>query len=443
MAPTRNNDGLLARVNFPLYTLQMVTSRHILVGGGGGSSKTGVANGFEIFEISHNGETFVAEEAVRHETGPTVVMNSATYNDGKRTFLVAGQESHCQLYHVRLSVENEKRNSISSADQKEAQSNDNQTRQRKKRNSTSETSDKTSSNKSEKQKDKVTSNGVNKVQKRLHFEIKPSDSIQTDFSKEEPLQKVVRISRNGEIMVTGGTDGFIRVWQFPTMNKLLNIKAHTKEIDDLDICPDSATIASISKDGACCLWNSKTGKKTSTLTWEIPANSKYLYKRCRFGIRGNGTDFDSLFTLANPVGRAGNLKSYLQMWEPASGKLRRNHAFDESLAALAVRDDGMFVAVGTMFSGSVSIHVAFSLQRIMNVRNAHGMFVTGLEFLPTSLDGPAITCPYEAAVVSISVDNRVCIHQVPFRQTMPVWLVLVLMVILLCASFTVCSYFGL
>lgn len=52
----------------------------------------------------------------------------------------------------------------------------------------------------------------------------------------------------------------------------------------------------------------------------------------------------------------------------------------------------------------------------MNVSNAHGMFVTGLEFLPTSLDGPAVTCPYEAAVVSISVDNRVCIHQVPFRR---------------------------
>lgn len=42
----RPNDGLLARVNFPLYTIQMITSRHCLVAGGGGSSKTGVANGF-------------------------------------------------------------------------------------------------------------------------------------------------------------------------------------------------------------------------------------------------------------------------------------------------------------------------------------------------------------------------------------------------------------
>lgn len=46
MAPRRLKEGLLARVNFPLYTVEMLTSRHILVAGGGGSSNTGVANGF-------------------------------------------------------------------------------------------------------------------------------------------------------------------------------------------------------------------------------------------------------------------------------------------------------------------------------------------------------------------------------------------------------------
>lgn len=47
MAPTRKpSDGLLARVNFPLYAVDMLTSRHVLVAGGGGASKTGVANGF-------------------------------------------------------------------------------------------------------------------------------------------------------------------------------------------------------------------------------------------------------------------------------------------------------------------------------------------------------------------------------------------------------------
>lgn len=45
MSPTRC-DGLLAKVDFPLYTLQTITNRHVIVAGGGGASNTGVANGF-------------------------------------------------------------------------------------------------------------------------------------------------------------------------------------------------------------------------------------------------------------------------------------------------------------------------------------------------------------------------------------------------------------
>lgn len=41
---------------------------------------------------------------MRHETGRSVVMNCSSHSDGNRTFLAAGQESHCQLYHVSMEV---------------------------------------------------------------------------------------------------------------------------------------------------------------------------------------------------------------------------------------------------------------------------------------------------------------------------------------------------
>lgn len=53
---------------------------------------------------------------------------------------------------------------------------------------------------------------------------------------------------------------------------------------------------------------------------------------------------------------------------------------------------------------------------MLHIPNAHSMFVTGLEFLPLNSDGPAISCDSEAAVVSISVDNRVCIHSLHYRR---------------------------
>lgn len=54
--------------------------------------------------------------------------------------------------------------------------------------------------------------------------------------------------------------------------------------------------------------------------------------------------------------------SYLQQWDVDSGHLLRAQELRENLSALAVRDDGRFVALGTMFTGSVFVYIAFSLQ---------------------------------------------------------------------------------
>lgn len=112
-----------------------------------------------------------------------------------------------------------------------------------------------------------------------------------------------------------------------------------------------------------------------------------------------------------------NQAGYLQEWDPQNGALTNSVAVDESLASVAVRDDGRFVAVGTMLTGSVSIYIAFSLQRVLHIPNAHSMFVTGLEFLPiNTIDGPPISSDAEAAVISISVDNKICIHSLSYRR---------------------------
>ena len=118
--------------------------------------------------------------------------------------------------------------------------------------------------------------------------------------------------------------------------------------------------------------------------------------------------------LSNAV--IGKNTSFLQMWDVNSGNIVKAIPYKETLSALAVSDDGKFVAVGTMFSGSVDIYIAFSLRRALHVPGAHSMFVTGLEFLPTKLDGPTIASNTEIAVVSISVDNKICIHSIPFRR---------------------------
>lgn len=91
-----------------------------------------------------------------------------------------------------------------------------------------------------------------------------------------------------------------------------------------------------------------------------------------FGVIEGENKKSALYTLSNPTGMAKKQKSYLQKWLPEDGSLKKVAEFDESLAALAVRDDGRFVAVGTMFSGSVCIFASFSLQ----VRHCHFFLIS-------------------------------------------------------------------
>lgn len=251
---------------------------------------------------------------------------------------MVGQESHSQLYIINSKVGTD-------GEQKTEKKEPNETlRQRK----------------GSQKKEEV--NGKIPQQKRLYFEIKTGDSVQTDFTEKEPLQRVVRVSPNGKLMATGGIDGHVRIWNFPRMTQLVDINAHTKEIDDLDFSPDNKNLLSIAKDGIASMWAINTGKEVVKLTWTPPEGVRYLFKRCRFAvIEGNPTKY-RLFTLANPLGKTGKQKGFLQQWNTSTGKLNNIVDIDESLSALAVRDDGRFVAVGTMFTGSVTVYVAFSLQ---------------------------------------------------------------------------------
>lgn len=272
-------------------------------------------------------------------------MNCAVTSDERRSYVVAGQESHCQMYLVNLKVVDEEELAKSKPTTEEIL--------RRRKSSMKPSGIETIRSKS------IDSNANTK---HIRFEIQPGDSVQTDFTAVDPLQRVVRISLNGKLMATGGTDGIIRVWKFPRMTKLMEFKSHTKEVDDLDFSLDSKKLVSIAKDGLGVIWDLENEKELVKLNRQPLEGVKYLFKRCRFGIYEGKIGKSRLFTITNPFGKVGKQKGYLQAWDPDTGGLTNSVGIDESLASLAVRDDGRFVAIGTMFSGSVSIYIAFSLQ---------------------------------------------------------------------------------
>lgn len=356
------NPQVITTTNLPMYSIQTFLNNYILVAGGGGSSKTGIANGFEVFKLSRDGKTITMTKVIRHDSGPNVIMNCCTNLNVNKIYIAANEDDKCRQYTAEIVIE------------------------------------------------PTFHNG--KAAKDINFKITTGESLKTDFSEDEPLQRIVRINNDGNIMVTGGTDGCIRLWNFPISRSketgpLKIYEGHTKEIDDIDITADGKFVVSVAKDGKAYHWNTVTDVR-SPLTH--PHNNKQIFKRCKFGVVVN-KPIHNIYTIANGPQQ----KAFLQRWSE-NNKILYELPFSEPTSALAVRNDGLFIAVGTMYSGSVSIHEAETLKTIYNVKQAHAMFVTGLEFLKADLMPDT-----KAAVLSISVDNRVCFHNVPSLKLVPYW----------------------
>lgn len=366
-----NKSQVITTTNLPMYSIQTLLNNFILVAGGGGSSKTGIANGFEVYKLIRDGKTVTMTKVIRHDSGPNVIMNCCTNIRGNQIYIAANEEDKCRQYIADIVIEPTFQNGRAS--------------------------------------------------KEINFKITTGDSLVTDFNEDEPLQRIVKVNNDCNLMVTGGTDGYIRLWNYPIVESketkpIKEYEGHTKEIDDIDISLDGKFIVSVAKDGKAFHWNTVSNAK-SVLTH--PINDKQIFKRCKFGITDNKSIYN-IFTIANGPKQ----KSFLQKW--TVNKLSYELSFSEPTSALAVRKDGLYVAVGTMYSGSVSLHEVNNLRTIYNIKQAHAMFVTGLEFLDKDLMPDK-----KAAVLSISVDNRVCFHSVPSIQLVPYWKMLIMIHVVL------------
>lgn len=320
----------------------------------------------EIYEIHFDGQRFVATECVRHDSGANAIMNCAYVSDSHdNAYLATGQENHCQLYQLKTQiVDVSKGNTSSSSDTQTKCAPQKQARQRKNTSSAYGGGDDSTQKAAQPIDD--SNDPSTTPSKRIIFAVQPADSVQTDFDAIDPLQRCVRIAPSGKLLATGGADGHIRVWSFPQAQLRHDIAAHAGDADDVDFSPDSRQLVSIGKDRNAVLWSAETGAETGRLQWRPPAGMAYAFKRCRFAVNEGKSSAgrSRLFTISNPVGKVpkAQQRGVLQQWCAERGQVTAAVEATEFLSALAVRDDGRFVAVGTMFTGSVSIYVAFSLQ---------------------------------------------------------------------------------
>ncbi|CAG0914348.1 unnamed protein product [Notodromas monacha] len=415
---------LIAKVKFPLYCVAVLNDRHILVAGGGGAANTGVKNGAEIYSISHNGVVSKAELVKDIDTGKDAVMNCASFKNGLTTYLAAGAEGETHIFALKRRWKKCVDGELIPASTKEFPSHPEIRRRRS--SSVSQSPNRKPSERSEEKvetKDTEKPSTPSNSEDIVGYDVECVKVFQTDYAAES-YQKVVR-SFAPSTLITGGVDGTIRVWNAETYEKTLEISLNGKEIDDISVSLDGKELVCVLKDQVAPVLSLADGSRLNDVVFKPQEDAKYFFKRVKFARH-------HLFSINNPVGKP-RLPGYLVKYSYPNYKQLIAHKSKETLSALALSQDENFLAVGTMFDGSVEIFIAFSLQLVKRVSGTHKSFITGLEFFP------GLEAAYDASVVSISVDNSVQLHHVEKRREIRLLPVLIIGILVIVATFCGCK----
>nr|KAF6430101.1 prolactin regulatory element binding [Molossus molossus] len=380
----------LYRAPFPLYALQVDPSAGLLIAaGGGGAAKTGIKNGVHFLQLELINGRLSASLLHSHDTETRATMNLALAGN----ILAAGQDAHCQLLRFQTHQQKSK-NKAEKTDSKEQGP-----RQRKGAAPTEKKS------------------GAETHQEGVGLRVENLQSVQTDFGT-DPLQKVVCYNHDNTLLATGGTDGYVRVWKVPSLEKVLEFKAHEGEIEDLALGPDGKLVT-VGWDLKAFVW--QKDQLVTQLHWQENgptfSNTPYRYQACRFGQVPDQPAGQRLFTVQIPHKRLRQPPPcYLTAWDGSTFlPLRTKSCGHEVISCLSVSESGTFLGLGTV-TGSVAVYIAFSLQRLYYVREAHGIVVTDVAFLPEKGRGPELLGSHETALFSVAVDSRCQLHLLPSRQ---------------------------
>ncbi|KAH7650501.1 hypothetical protein FG379_003573 [Cryptosporidium bovis] len=347
--------------DYPIFGL-CCTKNEIVLSGGGGGKDYGIEDQIEFYELENNKidytnfginnkvsvDNSLVLKYVNSTTKQNGVIDSMCYNS-KLNILVGGIKNTCLLFYIEES------------------------------------------------------NDEKYLRMYLQFQ-----TVWSDQKKGGGKQNICRFSRDGNLLLTGGTDNVIRLWElnrgakhttdiFPV--NMIDFLGHEDEILDLDMSHDNLFTISTNRSGNILVHDSTTRQLLKKFS--VPSkNGNFIARQCRFidsdiksPKRQNNESKNKQYLVCLLIHEIrGN--SYVTTWNMklSSGDTNNlenkiifsqiNSVFvcDKPSSILITSNDFKYIGVGTN-SGCVKVYVNnINNLRLLKEGNFHDLPVTGLYF---------------------------------------------------------------
>jgi WD40 repeat protein len=210
------------------------------------------------------------------------------------------------------------------------------------------------------------------------WDIESGAQIGKEWRDEGDEARIVQLalSPNGRTIVSGSSDGTVRLWNVEMEKVVLKWKGHSDGVESMCWSPDGERVVSGSLDGTARVWDAKTGE---------PVQGLKLIK----------TGHEHVFAVsyspeAKMIATGGYDEDGIEIWDAKTGKRLSTIELDESVYSLAWTSDEKKLIAGS--ASSIRIFDTATWQQIA-VLEGHTWTIISLTLFPndrflasTSLD---------------------------------------------------------
>ncbi|KAL4576785.1 hypothetical protein LXL04_012884 [Taraxacum kok-saghyz] len=185
-------------------------------------------------------------------------------------------------------------------------------------------------------------------------------------------QKCLAFSTDGSKFATGGVDGHLRIYEWPSMRVIADHQRAHPGFSDMDFSLDSEFLATTSTDGSGRIWNANDGVPVNSLT----RNSDEKIELCRFSKDGTKP---FLFCTVQKGNKSVTVVYDISTWN----KIGFKRLLRKPACVMSISLDGKYLAQGSK-DGDVCVVSVKKMEVSHWSKRLHlGYPVTSLDFCPS------------------------------------------------------------